>query len=106
MKRASDTRRSVQLSTPEPSSYALLQALRESEARYHSVFETSRDPIYITERDGRFIDANASLLELFGYSRAELMNLNARVLYADPLDRLRFQREIEQTRAVRDFEVR
>ncbi len=88
------------------SSHALLHALRESEARYHSVFETSRDPIYITERDGRFIDANASLLELFGYTREELLSMNARVLYADPIDRSRFQREIEQNRAVRDFEVR
>jgi diguanylate cyclase (GGDEF)-like protein/PAS domain S-box-containing protein len=91
---------------PETTAHALLQALRESEARYHSVFETSRDPIYITERDGRFIDVNASLLELFGYTREEFLSLNARVLYADPIDRLRFQREIEQHRAVRDFEVR
>jgi diguanylate cyclase (GGDEF)-like protein/PAS domain S-box-containing protein len=91
---------------PETTAHALLQALRESEARYHSVFETSRDPIYITERDGLFIDVNASLLDLFGYTREELLSLNARVLYADPIDRLRFQREIEQQRAVRDFEVR
>jgi len=84
----------------------LILALRESEERYHGLFESSRDAIYITRRDGQFIDVNQSLLELFGYTRAELLSLNAQVLYADPADRLRFQRVIEQFASVRDFEVR
>lgn len=84
----------------------LIIALRESEERYHSLFESSRDAIYITRRDGHFVDVNQSLLDLFGYTRAELLSLNAQVLYTDPGDRSRFQRVIEQYRSVRDFAVR
>ncbi|HSL69413.1 MAG TPA: EAL domain-containing protein [Longimicrobiales bacterium] len=87
-------------------SHDMWQALREREARYHSVFETSRDAICITEPDGRFIDFNDSLLKMFGYTREELSGLNARVLYADPSDRLRFKFELEKNRTVCDFEVR
>jgi diguanylate cyclase (GGDEF)-like protein/PAS domain S-box-containing protein len=83
----------------------LLAELRESEARYHSLFEGSRDAIYITTREGRFLDVNSSFLNLFGYRRAELLDLNARVLYAHAADRRRFQREVERSGAVRDFEV-
>ena len=84
----------------------LILALRESEERYHSLFESSRDAIYITQRNGHFIDVNQSLLDLFGYTRAELLSLNAQVLYADPSDRLRFQQVIEHDASVRDFAVR
>ncbi|MGH7459979.1 MAG: putative bifunctional diguanylate cyclase/phosphodiesterase [Longimicrobiales bacterium] len=84
----------------------LRAALQESEARYHSLFEGCRDAIYVTAHDGRFLDVNSSFVQLFGYTRDDLLGLNARVLYADPADRKRFQKEIEHADAVRDFEVR
>jgi PAS domain S-box-containing protein len=90
----------------EPESVVRLDVLRESEARYHSLFEGSRDAIYVTAQDGRFLDVNSSFVRLFGYTRNELLRLNARVLYADPADRIRFQRAIESADAVRDYEVR
>jgi PAS domain S-box-containing protein len=80
-------------------------ALVQSEQRFRSLFEESRDPIYFTRVDGTFIDANRSFLELFGYSHAELLSVNAQELYADPLERLRFRREVEARHSVRDFEV-
>jgi PAS domain S-box-containing protein len=43
------------------------KALLESEERYRSFFETSRDCVFITSRDGRWIDYNNAALELFGY---------------------------------------
>ncbi len=82
------------------------RALRESERRYRSLFEESRDAIYITTRDGRFVDANGFWLELMGYTRAELQTLNAADLYVAPEDRERFQTEIEASGEVRSFEVR
>lgn len=85
---------------------SLEAALVHSEQRYRSLFEESRDAIYITRLDGSFIDANTSFLELFGCTRAELLHINARELYADPLERNRFRREVEAKRAVRDFEVK
>ncbi|TKJ29503.1 MAG: hypothetical protein CEE40_08365 [Chloroflexi bacterium B3_Chlor] len=82
------------------------EALRESEERFRTLFEDSRDAVYITTRDGRFIEANQSLLDLFGYTREELADISAAQLYADPGSRGAFQREIEQRGAVRDYEVK
>lgn len=82
------------------------EALRESEERYRTLFEDSRDAVYITTRDGKFVDANQSCLALFGYTREEMTRVRAGELYVDPADADRFQQEIEQTGAVRDYEVK
>ena len=81
-------------------------ALRESEERYRALFERSTDAIYITSREGKFVDLNQSGLDLFGYTREELAELNTQQLYVDPADRARFQQEIEQKGSVRDYEVK
>ena len=81
-------------------------ALRESERRYRALFEGSRDAIYITTREGEIIDANQSMLDLFGYSRKEIIGLNARKTYVHPEDRTKFQQEIEREGYVRDYEIK
>jgi PAS domain S-box-containing protein len=82
------------------------EALRDSEERYRTLFETSRDVIYITAREGEFIDVNQAGLDLFGYTRDEMIGMNAREIYVDPKDRSLFQQEIERQGAVTDYEVR
>jgi len=82
------------------------EALLESEASYRSLFEESRDPIFITSREGRFVDVNPSMLALFGYAREEMIDLDVLDIYADPADRDRFQQEIEQQGSVRDYEMK
>ena len=81
-------------------------ALRESEERYRALFERSTDAIYITTREGKFVDLNQSGLDLFGYTREELAELNIQQLYVDPVDQSRFQQDIEQKGFVRDYEVK
>jgi diguanylate cyclase (GGDEF)-like protein/PAS domain S-box-containing protein len=83
----------------------LISGLRDSERRYRTLFEESRDAIYVTARDGRFIDANSAALELFGYPRAELMHINARDLYVQPERREEFSSLVEESGSVRDFEA-
>jgi PAS domain S-box-containing protein len=82
------------------------RALRESEEKYRTLFEDSRDAIYISTPEGSFLDVNQAMLDLFGYAREQMMRLNSREVYADPADRPRFRRAIEQEGSVRDFEVR
>lgn len=60
-------------------------ALRESERKYRSLFEESRDVIYEMADDGTILDMNRAGSELFGYSYDELLRLNMiRDVYCDP----------------------
>lgn len=65
------------------------EALRESETRYRRLFEESRDAVILTLPEGTIVDANEAAEELFGYSREELLSLDAAELYADPEERAR-----------------
>jgi PAS domain S-box-containing protein len=82
------------------------EALHESQERYRDLFEQSRDPIFITTREGRLIDGNQAYLDLLGYSKSELGNLKSQETYVNLDDRSRFQQQIEQKGSVRDFEVK
>lgn len=49
------------------------EILRESQRRYRSLFESSRDAIFISDAKGRILDANESAAHLTGYSKSELI---------------------------------
>jgi PAS domain S-box-containing protein len=82
------------------------EELRESEKRFRILFEESRDAINIVTREGKFVDVNQSMLELFGYTRDELLKLDVLKLYVNPDDRIKFQQTIEQKESVRDYEIK
>jgi len=82
------------------------EALRASEAKYRALFEESMDAIYVTSREGQFLDINGAGLDMFGYTREEMAAVNAVELYVDPADRPRFQKAVEEKGEVKDYEVR
>jgi len=82
------------------------RALRESEARYRTLFENSRDAICFCTREGLVVDVNRAALDLFGYSRDEMIGLNIGELYLDPGARSRFEQEIERSGSVMDYAVK
>lgn len=53
-------------------------ALRDSEARYRSLFDNSMDGLLSADDQGNYVDANPAVCELLGYSRDELLQLNIR----------------------------
>jgi PAS domain S-box-containing protein len=80
------------------------EALRESEERYRAFFETSRDCVFISSPEGRWIDLNDAAVELFGYSsREELENVHIRDLYADPEGRNRFIAQMREKGYVKEY---
>lgn len=81
------------------------EALRESEERYRAIFEQSRDVIYISARGGEMLAVNQAGLELFGYTRTEMIGMNMIKLYVNPEERPKFQQEIERRGAVRDYDM-
>ena len=82
------------------------EELRESEERYHSLFEGVPAGLYRTMVGGQILDANPALVEMLGYPDWEtLLAVNVTDLYVDPEDRQRWQALIEREGVVRDFEV-
>jgi PAS domain S-box-containing protein len=49
------------------------EALRESEARYRTLFDSGNDAIFLI-KEGRFVDCNAKALEAFGCDRTQILN--------------------------------
>jgi len=80
--------------------------LEKSEEKYRTLFEDSRDAVYITTREGKVIGTNQSFLDLFCITKDELPDLNVQQLYVHPVDRSRFQKQIEKNGSVKDFEVK
>nr|WP_321353287.1 PAS domain S-box protein [uncultured Methanoregula sp.] len=81
--------------------------LRMSEERYREFFTISRDSIFITTPDGRWIDFNDALMEMIGYTdRDEMSKLPVLSIYADPEDRPRFLALVERQGYVKEYPLR
>jgi PAS domain S-box-containing protein len=51
------------------------EMLRNSESKYKSLFEQASDAIMIFDLDNNFIDVNASLCQMVGYSKEDLLRM-------------------------------
>lgn len=52
------------------------QQLNASEDRFQLIFENARDAIFIESLDGKILDANQAACQMFGYSKAEMLQLS------------------------------
>jgi PAS domain S-box-containing protein len=59
------------------------QDLREREARYRAVIETSADGFWVTDRQGRILEVNDAYVRRSGYSRQELLSMKVADLEAN-----------------------
>lgn len=48
-------------------------ALRDSEARLRTIFDTAMDGMFVVDPEGRYLDANPAGCRMFGYAREELL---------------------------------
>ncbi len=82
------------------------RALHESEVRYRTLFEDSKEPLFITTTDGRFVDLNGAMVQMFGYeNKEELMKMKVAQTYSNPEDRTRFQEIMARQSYVKDLEL-
>jgi diguanylate cyclase (GGDEF)-like protein/PAS domain S-box-containing protein len=81
------------------------EALRQSEARYRSVFQESHDPILFTAADGTIIECNRAALHSFGYSRDELFRMQLGELLVDE-DVEAFQEQTDSNGSVADHDTK
>jgi PAS domain S-box-containing protein len=71
----------------------------------NSLFQDSPDAIYLSSREGYFLDANRAMLELFIYDYDEIVGMDVRKIYADAKERTTFQKNIEKTGFVKDYPI-
>ena len=83
-------------------------ALRASEEKYRTLFEESKEAVYVSSYDGKFLDINPAGVELFGYKRKdELIGMDlVTTLYTDVRRRNEFKQQIDKDGYVKDFEVK
>jgi PAS domain S-box-containing protein len=81
--------------------------LKESEEKYRNLFERVQHGLFISSKEGHFLDCNQALLDKLGYQdKEEFLRIDiAKDLYVNPEDRKTFQRLIEQQGFVKDLEV-
>ncbi|MFP4298886.1 MAG: PAS domain S-box protein [Spirulinaceae cyanobacterium] len=85
------------------------KALRETEARYRSIFENAVEGIYQIRPDGHYLSANPALARIYGYKSpkalmADLTQRDPRV-YVDLKKRDRFIRLLQKRDLVLGFEA-
>ncbi len=81
--------------------------LRMSENKYRSLFEESKDVLFISNPGGSFTDINAAGVELFGFrSREELLQaVTAKDLFEDPQEWENLSLDLKDRGFVKDHEI-
>ena len=80
-------------------------ALRDSEAKFRSLFESVMEGVYRTSRDGQLLVVNPAFVQMLGYDSAEeICQVPAASLYWYPSDREAYIRRIEGEGEVRNVE--
>jgi len=88
---------------------AAQKALRDSEVRYRTAFQTSPDLVDINRLDdGICIDANDAYLDILGYKRKEVIGRTPLELdiWADPGERQNYVKILRQNSICRNLEAR
>jgi len=62
---------------------AIEEAFQKSLEKYHAVFETATDAIFVCDKTGRFVDVNQAACESLGYSKEELLQLSNKEIDVD-----------------------
>ena len=81
-----------------------LNALKNSERKYRTVFEQANDPILVSDYEGRIHDINNGGLKFFGYKPSELKRLKDVALFKNSADRELFSELLEKNGSLTNFE--
>lgn len=80
-------------------------ALRESEKKYHSIFENIQDVYYEITLDGKILEVSPSIEKISRYKREELIGKSLYDIYAEPKKRDELIKKILKNGRVTDYEV-
>lgn len=84
---------------------AYLKALRANERKYRSIFELSKDAVFIADKALSFRDFNAATQDLLGYSREEMQQLSIYDVIAEEMDKKLLEKLLYEEGEVNDLEL-
>src|SRR5215217_5345513 len=84
---------------------AYLKALRANEVKYRSIFELSKDAVFISNKELTFKDCNPATSTLLGYTIQELRQLSMYELISDESDSALLRSRMENEGQLADLEV-
>jgi PAS domain S-box-containing protein len=84
---------------------AYLKALRANERKYRSIFELSKDAVFIADKVLSFKDFNQATYELLGYSKEELLNRSIYEFIPDELQKNLLEKMLYEEGEVNDLEL-
>ncbi len=85
---------------------SLERTLLVSEKKYRSLFEDSKDAIFIVDSDARIVDCNRSMLDHFGYSITDISGISLNDLFASMDEVVSTYEHLERVSFIKDIEVR
>jgi len=83
--------------------HKLAKKISESEAKYRELVNNIKIGIFRATPEGKILEANPSVVEMFGYANAaKFLNVNKIELYQDPDDYKEFMNELEEKGVVKN----
>ncbi len=84
---------------------ASVRALRANERKYRSIFEKSKDFVFITDDMSDFKDVNETWVQELGYTKEELLQMNLCDLIDQPAHKKYLLNALQTHREINDWEV-
>jgi len=82
-----------------------LKVLKSNERKYRSIFEKSKDIIFLVDKELNFIDTNSAIRPFLGYEREEVLKMNICDLVEQAQHKKYLSQTLRQQKAVDDWEV-
>lgn len=88
-------------------SFRDVTARKTAEEKYRTLFEETKDVVFISSPEGRFLDINQAGVDLLGYgSKEELLQVDiASKIFANADERERYQNELARAGFLKDHEL-
>ena len=81
-------------------------SLEENEEKFRRFFMTSKDPVFITTKEGEWVDVNQATVDLFGYeTKKELLKTPVSQAYLHPDERQGLLENVEHSGFIKDLPV-
>jgi PAS domain S-box-containing protein len=82
-----------------------MRALKANERKYRSIFEKSKDLVFLTDHQLNFKEVNGAAMTLLGYEPAELLSMNLCDLLTQAQHKRYLQNTIQARKILNDWEV-